>query len=52
MPKTTVPSNLCVLYQIGILMQKKKRKRKKLDASPQLYYRGQKWKNGDKNVFN
>ena len=23
MPKTTIPSNLCVLYQIGILMQKK-----------------------------
>ena len=48
MPKTTAPSNLCVLYQIGILMQKKK---KQLDNSTQLYYGGQKWKNGDKNAF-
>ena len=48
MPKTTAPSNLCVLYRIGILMPKKK----KLDTSPRSYYGGQKWKNGDKNVFN
>ena len=48
MPKTTAPSNLCVLYQINILMQKEPQ----LDTSPQSYYGGQKWKNGDKNVFN
>ena len=52
MPKTTAPSNLCVLYQIGVLMQKKQKKTKKLDTSTQSYYGGQKWKNGDKNVFN
>ena len=47
--KTTAPSNLYVSYQVGILMQKKTNK---LDTSPMTYYRGQKWKNRDKNVFN
>ena len=27
-------------------------KKKKLNTSPQSNYEGQKWKNGDKNVFN
>ena len=49
MPKTTASSNHCVLYHIGILMQKKQ---KNLDTNPQSYYGGQNWKNGDKNVFN
>ena len=50
MPKTTAPSNLCVLYQISILMQKKTTK--KLNTSHQSYYGGQKQKNDDENVFN
>ena len=36
MPKTNAPSNLCVLYQIGILIQKKN----KLDTSLPSYYKG------------
>ena len=42
-PKTTVPSSVCVLNQIGVLLRKP-------NQIPVLHhYGGQEWKNGDKN---